>query len=187
MTPTVERPLILAFGDSLTYGFGTAHPERESYPARLEALTGQPVVNAGVNGETSAEGLRRIDRLLERHRPGLTLLCLGGNDILRGLPRDRLKQNLRRILEKIRDSGSAVLLIAVPDLGILGLRDLSLYEELAKEEQVPLLDGTLGPILGDPTLKSDSIHPNAEGYRILAEKIYEKLRDEGLLYEEGNN
>jgi len=95
VTPTVERPLILAFGDSLTYGFGTARPERESYPARLEALTGQPVVNAGVNGETSAEGLRRIDRLLERHRPGLTLLCLGGNDILRGLPRDRLKQNLR--------------------------------------------------------------------------------------------
>ena len=182
MPRKISNPVILAFGDSLSYGFGTRNPARESYPARLESLTGQPVVNAGVNGETSAEGLKRIDRVLQRHQPGLTLLCLGGNDILQSVPKEQLRDHLRALIEKIRASGSAVLLIAVPDFGLLGLSDLPIYKELAEEMRIPLLEGVLGPILGNPTLKSDTIHPNAEGYRIIAEKIYEKLREEGLLY-----
>jgi lysophospholipase L1-like esterase len=181
----ISNPVILAFGDSLTFGFGTRNPARESYPARLESLTGQPVVNAGVNGETSAEGLRRIDALLKRHTPGLTLLCLGGNDILQNVPKEQLRDHLKALIEKIRDSGSAVLLIAVPDFGLLGLSDLTLYEELSDEMHIPLLGDLLGPILSNPSLKSDTIHPNAAGYRIMAEKIYEKLKQEELLYENG--
>jgi len=180
--PRPRNPLILAFGDSLTYGFGTRDPQKESYPARLKALSGQPVVNAGVNGETTAEGLRRIDALLRRHRPGLTILCLGGNDILQGIPQERIRQNLETLIRKIRASDSALLLVAVPHLDLPGLSDLSLYEELAEKMQVPLMEGSLGPILGDPSLKSDPIHPNAAGYRIMAERIYEKLKEEGLLY-----
>jgi len=186
MHHTVFHPVILAFGDSLTNGFGTGNPQKESYPARLEALSGQPVVNAGVNGETTAEGLRRIDTLLWRHRPGLTLLCLGGNDILQRVSEERIRNNLEKIICKIQASGSAVLLIAVPDFGLLELDDLALYEELADEIQIPLLGELLGPILSDPSLKSDTIHPNAAGYKIMAEKIYEKLKEEGLLYENGS-
>jgi len=112
-----SNPKILAFGDSLTFGFGTRHPERESYPVQLQRLTDQPVVNAGVNGETSAEGLRRIDPLLRQHHPGLVILCLGGNDILQRRSRQELKANLRRIVLRIRASGAKILLIAVPDFG----------------------------------------------------------------------
>ncbi len=176
----LSNPVILAFGDSLTYGYGSSDPQRRSYPARLEGLTGRPVINAGVNGETSGEGLRRIDALLKRHRPGLTLLCLGGNDILRRIPRKQTKENLHRIIKKIRATGSEVLLIAVPDLSLLGLHDLSLYDELARELKVPLAGDVLGPILSDPSFKSDPIHPNDRGYMHMAEKIYKVIKEEGL-------
>jgi lysophospholipase L1-like esterase len=176
------NPRILAFGDSLTYGFGTRDPERESYPARLAHLSGQPVVNAGINGETTAEGLRRIGPLLKRHRPGLTILCLGGNDILRGIPEEEIEKNLEKLIERILGSGSALLLVAVPDFGILGLRPLPLYRRLAEKYRLPLVEGALSQILSDPALKSDSIHPNAAGYFRLAKAIYEKLREEGMLF-----
>ncbi len=180
MPRPLSSPLILAFGDSLTYGYGSSDPKRRSYPTRLEELTGRAVVNAGVNGETSGEGLQRIDALVRRYRPGLTLLCLGGNDILRHIPTSQTKENLRRIIEKIRAAGSEVLLIAVPDLGLLGLHDLPLYEELAQELKVPLAEDILGPILSDPSLKSDPIHPNDRGYLRIAERIYEVMKEAGL-------
>ncbi len=176
----LSSPVVLAFGDSLTYGYGSSDPKRRSYPARLEGLTGRPVINAGVNGETSGEGLRRIDALLKRHHPGLTLLCLGGNDILRRIPRKQTKENLHRIIKKIRASGSEILLIAVPDLSLLGLHDLSLYDELARELKVPLAGDVLGPVLSDPSLKSDPIHPNDRGYRRMAERIYEAIKKAGF-------
>ncbi len=180
-------PKILAFGDSLTYGFGTRHPETQSYPAQLQRLTGQPVVNAGVNGETSSEGLRRIDPLLRQHRPGLVILCLGGNDILQRHSRQELKANLRRIILQIRASGAKLLLIAVPDFGLLGLDPLPLYRELAHEYSLPLEEEILPEVLSQPSLKSDPIHPNARGYRQMAERIYRKLKEEGLLQPKRND
>jgi lysophospholipase L1-like esterase len=182
MPPVVSNDRILAFGDSLTYGFGTREPERESYPARLETLSGQPVINAGVNGETTEEGLGRIDPLLERYRPGLTILCLGGNDFLRRIPKTETENNLRALIEKIRAGGSALLLVAVPEFGLLGPHPHPLYAKLADQLEVPLLEGTLSEILRDPALKSDPIHPNASGYQKMAEVIYEKLQEEGLLF-----
>ncbi|WP_457607308.1 arylesterase [Nitratifractor sp.] len=175
---------ILTFGDSLTYGYGVDDPSTKSYPAILSHLSGRRVVNAGVNGETSAEGLQRIDRLLRRYRPALTILCLGGNDFLRGLPEEKLRENLAAIIRKILAHGSALLLVGVPRLNLLGLSAHPLYADLAEEFDLPLEEEALPAILSDPRLKSDSIHPNAKGYRILAEKIYEKLKEEGVLSEE---
>jgi len=179
-------PKILAFGDSLTYGFGSQDPETQSYPARLQRLTGQPVVNAGVNGETSAEGLRRIGPLLRESHPGLVILCLGGNDILQRRSRQELKENLRGIILRIRASGAKIFLIAVPDFGLLGLHPLPLYRELAQEYDLPMEEDLLPGILSQPALKSDPVHPNALGYRRMAERIYQRLKEEGLLSEKRN-
>lgn len=181
-TPTMTTKLnpdntILAAGDSLTYGFGAA--PQESYPALLSQMTGLRVINAGINGETSAEGLRRLPGLLQKHHPRLTILCYGGNDILQKLPMAQLKANLTEMVKLCRAHGSNVLLVSVPNLTLFGLKPLSLYEEVAEETGAPLLEGVLAEILDQPALKSDQIHPNAKGYRVMAEKIYEALKQYG--------
>ena len=183
-TPTMTTTLqtndtILAVGDSLTYGFG-ASPEA-SYPALLSQMTGLRIINAGINGETSAEGLSRLPELLQKHHPKLTILCYGGNDILQKLPMAQLKTNLIKMVKLCKAHGSDVLLVSVPNLTLFGLEPLSLYEEVAKETETPLLEGVLAEILDQPALKSDYIHPNAKGYRMMAEKIYEALKQYGWL------
>jgi lysophospholipase L1-like esterase len=173
--PLAPGESILAFGDSLTHGYGAG--PGESYPDVLSKLTGLRVINAGVNGETSREGLRRLPGLLDHPETKLLILCEGGNDILQKRPLSELKENLRAMIRLAKGKGIAVLLLSVPDFGLLGLSALPLYEELAEEEDVPLLDGVLAEILSRPELKSDPIHPNAAGYRRMAERIYEALRN----------
>ncbi len=170
---------ILAFGDSLTYGFGAS--AAESYPAVLAEKTGRVVLNAGVNGETSAEGLKRLPALLRDRDIALMILCFGGNDILQKLPRTALKTHLRQMITLAQEKGIAVLLVSVPDIGLFGLSPLSLYEEVAEETGIPLLTGMLAEILAAPALKSDQIHPNAAGYQKMAESIYEKIKEEGWI------
>ena len=170
---------ILAFGDSLTHGYGAA--TQASYPAVLSDTTGVTVINAGINGETSLEGLKRLTSLLGDRRIGDMILCFGGNDILQKLPRSQLKQNLIQMIRIAKSQGIKVLLISVPDMGLLGLSPLELYAKVAEETDTPLLSGVLTEILSEPRLKSDQIHPNAEGYRNMAEKIEEKLRELGWL------
>jgi lysophospholipase L1-like esterase len=165
---------ILCVGDSLTNGYGV--PEGESYPDHLKRLTGMHIIKSGINGETSSEGLQRLPNLLQKYRPKLTILCYGGNDILQKHSISQLKQNLKKMISLCRAEGSDVLLISVPDITLFGLEPLSLYEELSEETGTPLLSGTLSAILEDPTLKSDQIHPNAEGYRKIAEDLYEKIK-----------
>lgn len=167
---------ILAFGDSLTYGYGATIDE--SYPSILARKTGREVVNAGINGETSGEGRRRLPGLLDDGEITLIILCFGGNDILQKLPMTELKENLKQMIIMAKRRGIAVLLVSVPNLGLFGLSALPLYEEVASETGVPLLSGMLTEILSQPTLKSDQIHPNAAGYRKMAEKIYAKLQKE---------
>lgn len=179
--PALAHGPILAFGDSLTYGYGTKDPAEQGYPGVLEEFVGIRVVNAGVNGETSAEGLRRVDGILKRVKPTLTILCLGGNDILQRLDRKALRNNLKEMVEKIRQNGSEVMLLAVPEFGLISLRPSPIYRELADKLDVPLLEGVLTEILGRRELLSDPVHPNADGYRLLAERIYEKLQDLGYL------
>ena len=170
---------ILSAGDSLTNGHGA--PKGESYPDHLRRLTGLHIVKSGINGETSSEGLQRLPRLLEEHHPKLTILCYGGNDILRKQSLSQLKENLIKMISLCKASGSDVLLISVPNFTLFGLEPLPLYEEVSKETQTPLLRGTLSKILEEPSLKSDQIHPNAKGYRQLAEAVYLALQKYGWL------
>jgi lysophospholipase L1-like esterase len=170
---------ILAFGDSLTYGFGTS--AEESYPSQLQRLSSLPVINAGINGETSSEALRRLPSLLSDPSIKLMLLCSGGNDLLQKKPLAQIKSNLKSMIAMAKERGIDVLLISVPDFSLFGLSPLDLYDEVAKEEEVPLVSGLLADVLGDPALKSDQIHPNAKGYKVMAEEIHKALKAYGWL------
>ncbi len=173
-----QNAVVLAFGDSLTYGYGAvAH----AYPLQLEKLIGRKVVNAGVSGEVSASGLRRLPGLLEKYRPSLVILCHGGNDILRRSSKEKLRSNLSAMIELSRASGAQVLLVGVPGFGLLGLSTVPLYEEVANEEHVLYEGEVLEKIEGDPALKSDRIHPNALGYGLMAETFAKTLRESGML------
>jgi len=168
---------ILAFGDSLTYGFGAR--SEESYPTRLSVLSGYKVINAGMNAETSDEGLKRLPQLLEDRSIKLMILCFGGNDIMQKRSMSSLKQNLKTMIQMAKAKNIEVLLISVPNITLFGLSPLKLYEEVAEEENIPLLSGILANILSQPALKSDQIHPNALGYKEMSELIYESLKENG--------
>ena len=169
---------ILAFGDSLTAGYGVA--EAESYPANLAQLTARKVVNAGISGEVSADGLLRLPEVLEREKPALLILCHGGNDLLRHLDQRQLGDNLRGMVKLAREKGISVILVAVPAPD-LSLKPPPLYGEIAKEFDLPLESKTLVKIMGKGSLKSDHIHPNAAGYRKLAEAVFSLLNKSGAL------
>jgi lysophospholipase L1-like esterase len=176
LSPLADDAVILAFGDSLTFG-SNASPG-ESYPAVLQQLTGRTVVNEGIPGELSAEGLARLPDLLDRHRPRLLLLCHGANDILRGMDQKQAADNVRAMVQLARDRDIDVVLIAVPKFGFL-LAPAEWYREIAEATEIPLEEETMSRIVRDPALKSDQVHPNAAGYRRLAEAVAAKLREAG--------
>jgi len=166
ITQLEPNAVILAFGDSLTYGTGA--PRDQSYPAQLAKRLNLKVVNAGVPGEVSAIGLARLTETLAKHRPALVILCHGGNDFLRRNDRAKTKENLRQMVSLIKGSGMDVVLVGVPQLGLL-LSPAPFYAEVAEEFDIPIEEETLADVLSDRDLKSDQIHPNAQGYAVLAE------------------
>ncbi|MBN8495667.1 GDSL-type esterase/lipase family protein [Accumulibacter sp.] len=175
---------VLAFGDSITFGSGAA--PGEDYPARLAAISGWQIDNAGIPGDTAEAAQARIRAALGETRPALVIVELGGNDFLRRRPEKAVKEDLRAIVAAIRQSGIPVVLVAVPKLSLIGvatsrLPDSTIYAELAREEKLPVVEGVLAAVLSDPALKADPIHPNASGYRKLAEGVAEQLSRAGLL------
>ncbi len=173
-----EDAVILAFGNSLTRGTG-AHAG-ESYPAVLEALIGRKVVNAGVPGELSAAGLARIEGVLDAVEPQLLILCHGGNDMLRKRDLGLARSNIEKMVAAARQRGIPALLLGVPRPGIW-LSTADFYIEVAEAIGAPIEADAIADILGDNGLKADAVHPNAAGYRQLAEKIRERLVDLGAL------
>lgn len=178
MQPLAPGEVILAFGDSLTEGVGATR--EQSYPSRLAELSGHPVINAGVSGEVTAEGVERLAAVLDRHAPGLMILLLGGNDILRNGSQGEAKRNLVRMIEMARERDVQVLLVGVPEKSLFS-SSAPLYEELAEEYGLPLMDGMVASLLKTPRFKSDQVHLNAAGYRAMAERIHERLVEEGAL------
>lgn len=163
-----DSDVILAFGDSLTFGTG-ANPE-QSYPAQLAKLTGRTVINAGVPGEISEKALERLPELLNKHHPQLVILCHGGNDLLRKLNVGELESNLGKMVDLIQQSGAKVLLVSVPKPGLL-MQASPVYQRIAEAKDVAIEDGIIAKVEAEIEWKSDPIHPNAIGYKKIAEEL----------------
>ena len=170
--------VILAFGDSLTYGYNVS--KTESYPVALETLTGLKVINAGISGEVSKQGLKRLPNVLDEHHPQLMILCHGGNDLLRKMDMKDMESNIRSMIQLSLDRGIPVILLGVPKPGLF-LSSFDIYEKIATSMGIIFIEDLIPDILGDKLLKSDSIHPNKEGYYFMAEEIYKILMDNGAL------
>lgn len=170
---------ILAFGDSLTRGIGAA--EEQSYPAVLSRLSGRTVVNAGISGEVSAQGLQRLPALLDRLRPDLLLLCHGGNDMLRRFSTDITRNNIEAMISLAAERGIPVLLIGVPKPGLMFLRPATFYAEIAEHYDLVYEGDIIAEVEFDNSLKSDRIHPNADGYTHIATALYHLLQQSGAL------
>jgi len=170
--------VVLAFGDSLTFGTGAA--ASESYPAQLEGLIGRRVVRAGVPGEVSAQALARLPAALDEYAPQLLLLCIGGNDFLRQLGKQQAAANVREMVRLAKSRNVDVVLIGTPEPG-LGVSPPEFYGEIAREFRIPYEDGVIGDVLHKPRLKSDPIHPNANGYRVVAERLAALLKHSGAI------
>jgi acyl-CoA thioesterase I len=178
------KPKIVAFGDSLTAGFGLA--EKESYPYLLQKKLeadgyNYEVVNAGVSGETSLGGLERADWVLEQESVEILILELGANDLLRGLSVAKMKQNLAKIIEKAQAKKIKVLLcgmLAPPSVGAQYQREyLMAFPDLASEHKVAFLPFLLENVALDKDLNQpDGIHPNAKGEVIMTDNIYKALK-----------
>jgi acyl-CoA thioesterase I len=177
-----EDRVIVAFGDSLTAGLGVA-PD-EAYPARLEAKLRSEgyayrIVNAGVSGDTTAGALRRVDWVL-RAKPEIVILALGANDGLRGQSVRAMRDNLHAIIGRLRVAGTKVLLAGMrlpPNYGDDFARQFAaVFPDLARQERVPLVPFLLDGVAAVPALNQpDGIHPNAEGHRIIAERLWPHL------------
>jgi acyl-CoA thioesterase-1 len=181
--PSASRPRIVALGDSLTAGLGLA-PD-QAYPALLQkrvdaAGLNYEVVNAGVSGDTSAGGLRRIDWALEGDVKVL-IVALGGNDALRGLPVEQLRQNLTTIVERARARHITVILAgmeAPPNFGAAYTTAFrQSYREVAAQHGAVLIPFLLDGVAGLPDMnQGDGIHPTAAGAEKVADTVWSALR-----------
>lgn len=183
-TPAETVPKIVAFGDSLTAGYGLQ--PQESYPALLQKLIDADgfkyeVVNAGVSGDTSAGGVRRIDWSLDAGQVRFVILELGANDFLRGQPVSETKKNLSDIIKRAKSRGAEVLLAGMLTTTNTG-RDYEVeisdaFKSLATEHNVVLIPFFLEGVAGiDKLNQQDHIHPNAEGTKLVAATVYRHLK-----------
>ena len=178
-----EKAVVLAFGDSLTAGYGVK--DEESYPSKLQekiSAAGFPhkVVNAGVSGDTTAGGVRRI-RWLMKHEPEIVILALGANDGLRGLSIDEMRKNLEIMITICREHNAQILLAgmkALPNYGEDYMREFeTVFPELAEKHDLIFLPFLLEGVAGEREYtQSDGLHPLASGYSIITDLVWQRLK-----------
>jgi acyl-CoA thioesterase I len=159
---------IIAFGDSITAGYGAS--AGSDYPAHLSRITGLPVINAGVSGDTTESALARLESDVLSRDPRIVIVGLGGNDFLRGVEILSTEAMLRSIVRRIQEAGAIVVLLGY-NFPSRGGNYEAMYERVAEEEGCLLVPNTLKGILSDPALKSDQIHPNDRGYELIGRRV----------------
>lgn len=183
LTPLPNNSTIVAFGDSLTFGYGAS--PNDSYPSVLKNKINMTVINEGISGDTTEDGLDRIYEVLEENKPALILIGLGGNDMLRKISEEKIKANLKKLIDISQENGVQVVLLATPKPSLIGaftsLSDADFYKEIAEEKNVPLIEDVYSKWLSDQEYKSDPIHLNAKGYEKVAEHVAQFLEDAGAI------
>lgn len=174
---------ILAFGDSLTAGY--LLPVKDSYPAQLEEMMTQKgyrvkITNSGVSGNTTEQGLRRVEWALQQGKYDIVLLCLGANDGLRQLPIQNMRENLIKIITKFQASGSKVYLLGmkVPtNISVVYRKEFEgVYRQIATQKKTPLMPFLLeGVATKSDLILEDQIHPNKAGYTKVAKNVVDFL------------
>ena len=182
-----ETKTLLFFGDSLTAGYGLEDPTTSAFPARVQKKvddSGLPwrVVNAGLSGETSAGGRRRVDWIL-RQQVDVFVLELGGNDGLRGIPPEATRANLQAIIDRVRTKYPAARIVlagmaAPPNMGTEFTNAFAvIFPELAEKNRIPLIPFLLEGVASRPELnQADGIHPNGQGHAIVAETVWTAVK-----------
>jgi acyl-CoA thioesterase I len=167
---------VVCFGDSLTAGYGST--AGNDYPTLLSQKIDLPVIHAGVPGNTTRDALARLDTDVLAHDPKIVIIILGANDYFQGMHKDETLANMTKIIERIKKYGAMVVWAEV-QMGVLGDPYIEDFRALAKKEHVLLIPNILNGILDNPYYKSDQIHPNDKGYKVMAEHIYQQIK--GLL------
>lgn len=177
LKPLRADAVVLAFGDSLTYGIGS--PEMD-YPRMLERQIDRRVVNSGDPGETTSHGRGRLPAVLAETKPDLMILCLGLNDFLLEVPAATTRDNLGAMIEAAQGQGTQVILLAVPRLRP-GMAPEPLYRELGLRYGIPVAENLLPEVMRKALLKTDGVHPNRAGYQHIADGLARLLREAGAI------
>ncbi|MDB5224418.1 MAG: Acyl-CoA thioesterase [Candidatus Adlerbacteria bacterium] len=169
--PPHDGPIV-AFGDSLVAGYGAE--DGHGFVDDVSAQIGEPIVNLGVSGDTTAQGLARIDKVVALN-PRIVIVLLGGNDYLRKVPRAETFANLRTIIDTLQAQGSIVVLLGVRG-GLITDNFASEYAALAAQTHSVYVTDVLADLLGNKTLMYDEVHPNDAGYQVIAGRVSAALK-----------
>jgi len=160
---------IICYGDSITFGYGVNLGE--DYPTALAKIVNRPVINVGVDGDTSTEGLQRIKQDVLEKEPCIVLIEFTGNDFLKKIPMDLTIRNIKKMVREIQSAGAMTAIVDVSaGLFLLDYR-IRLFL-LSRQTGSIFIPATLSGIITNPSMKSDFMHPNASGYKIVAQRVY---------------
>ena len=159
---------IICFGDSITFGYG-ARPG-EDYPTELAKLLNTPVINAGIDGDTTSTALKRISSDVLEKEPRLVIIEFCGNDFLHKVPIELTVQNIRQMIEVAQAKGAMVALVDI-SAGMFLSDYRKVFAKLAREKEVIFIPEVLNRIITNPSMKSDFLHPNAKGYKLIAQRV----------------
>ena len=163
---------IICFGDSITFGYGAN--AGEDYPSVLAKMINMPLINAGIDGDTSVEALKRIKSDVLERDPFLVVVEFGGNDFLRKIPLEETVKNIEMMTKEIQARG-AMVAIADVHAGFIMSNYAKEFKRLSKKYNAIFIGSLFSGIITNPQLKSDFIHPNAEGYKLIAQRIYRAI------------
>lgn len=165
---------IICFGDSLTFGYGVA--PGEDYPTALSKLTNIPVMNKGIDGNTSTDGLGRLDTDVLENDPLLVIIEFAGNDFMKKVPLEVTEKNVEQMIERVQAKGAMVALVDISAGGMFLNEYNRLFKRIARERGAIFVPSVLTKILTNPGRKSDFLHPNAKGYELFAQRVYKAIQ-----------
>jgi acyl-CoA thioesterase I len=164
---------IICFGDSITFGYGAE--KGEDYPSALAELADKPVINAGIDGDTTEDALKRVKADVLDKDPFFVIIEFEGNDLLKEIPKEKSFSNIRKMVDMAQAEGA---MVAIADISAgLFLKEYRQgYYEIAREKGVLFIPSILSGIITNPSMKSDFLHPNANGYKLVAQRIYRAIK-----------